>query len=279
MKYLATFIFFLSCSFLSEAQLQKPVKLMTYNIKFDDKNDQVNNWNNRKENLIGLLKYHQPNIFGTQEGLFNQLEDIDNALSDYTYVGVAREDGKQEGEYSAIFYDSTLFMLKSSGNFWLSETPDKPSKGWDAANTRICTWAHFENGESGKSFYVFNAHFDHVGVEARKNSIKLITKKVNEIAANSAVIVMGDFNFTNDSEPYQLITKNLSDSYLISEKAPYGPEATFNAFRFSEMPKRRIDYIFVNDGVEVLSYATLSDSKEMHYPSDHFPVQAQIRLK
>jgi len=279
MKKLPIIITLLIFPFLAVAQLQRPVKLMTYNVKFDNKNDQINNWNNRKEHLIGLLKYHQPNIFGTQEGLFNQLEDIDNAMTDYTYVGVAREDGKQEGEYSAIFYDSTLFMLKSSGNFWLSETPDKPSKGWDAANTRICTWAHFENRESRKPFYVFNAHFDHVGVEARKNSIKLITKKVNEVAVNSAVIVMGDFNFTNDSEPYRLITETLSDSYLISEKVPYGPEATFNAFRFSEMPKRRIDYIFVNDGVEVLSYATISDSKEMHYPSDHFPVIIELKLK
>jgi len=273
------FVFLLLNLSTSLAQDNTTLKVMTYNIKFDVKNDKVNNWNNRRNQLIGLLRYHQPNIFGTQEGLYHQLEDIDSALVKHTYVGVAREDGKQEGEYSAIFYDSSLFNVKQKGNFWLSETPEKPSKGWDAANTRICTWAYFIDKNSDKTFYIFNAHLDHVGSEARKNSVKLILNEAEKITNNKPVVIMGDFNFTSQSEPYKILTSTYFDTHLISRSTPYGPRATFNGFNFAQMPKRRIDYIFVDEHSDVLNYATLSENINMRYPSDHFPVVAEVKLK
>lgn len=268
--------FYLSHSF---AQVHKAdFSVMTYNLKYDDKNDAVNGWNNRSELVIGLLKYHQPAIFGTQEGLYNQLEDIDNALSNYAYLGVAREDGKKSGEFSAIFYDSTLFNLERSGDFWLSETPEKPSKGWDAAYTRICSWAEFQSKESGKVFFVFNAHFDNVGEIARANSASLILEKISALAKDIPVLLMGDLNFTPEAPPYKILSNVFQDSRLVSQSTPYGPKATFNGFHFTELPENRIDYVFASEAFKVLSYATLSDSYEMRYPSDHFPVIIQVKL-
>ncbi len=265
-------------AFSMQAQAQSSFELMTYNIKYDAVNDQINNWSNRKEHLFSLLKYHQPAIFGTQEGLYHQLKDIDRELNAYTYVGVAREDGKQSGEYSAIFYDSTLFEQVKSGNFWLSETPEIPSKGWDAAYTRICTWAEFKFKKTAMTFYVFNVHLDNEGEIARAKSATVILNKIIDLAGEQSIILMGDFNFTATASPYQEITAKLADSRLISAEAPYGPEATFNGFAFDKLPERRIDYIFTSSNITVLSYATLSDSKAMRYPSDHFPVFVAVQF-
>ncbi|GAB5526155.1 MAG: hypothetical protein Roseis2KO_40270 [Roseivirga sp.] len=199
-------------------------------------------------------------------------------LSGFEYVGVARDDGKQKGEYSAFFYDTNIFSLLQSGTFWLSETPDKPSKSWDAALPRICSWGELKHKNSSKKFFVFNAHFDHRGVKAREESAKVIMKKAEEIAGNQPVIVMGDFNFQSTAAPYSVITETMSDSYKASQIPPYGPEATFNGFRFDRMPARRIDYIFTKGPWKTVDYATLSDSNEMRYPSDHFPVVVDLKF-
>ena len=251
---------------------QDPIKVMTYNIKYDDKNDQVNGWSIRKDDLVGLIQYHHPGIIGTQEGLKNQLDYMKQQLTGYDYVGVARDDGKEKGEYSAIFYDARAFRLIGQETFWLSATPDRPSKGWDAALPRICTRAVLEQRSSGLRFNVFNVHFDHVGVEARKQSVSLILDTINKVAGDDPVILIGDFNFEPDKEPYRIATAKLRDSRKTSQTTPYGPEATFNGFAFDKRPESRIDYVFINDQLRVLHYATLSDSKDMRYPSDHFPV-------
>lgn len=254
------------------------LRVMTYNLKYDDKSDPLNNWANRKDNVIGLINYHKPLVFGTQEGLYHQIEDIKEGLSSYNYIGVARDDGGQKGEYSAIFYDTEEIEIRQSGTFWLSRTPDKPSKSWDAALPRICTWAEMLHKKSGTIFYYFNTHFDHVGVRAREESASLILKKIEGMAAGYPAILSGDFNFEPDKLPYLVVTEALSDSFIETQTEPYGPEATFNGFHFEEKPTRRIDYIFVNPRVQVLQYATLSDSKDMGYPSDHFPVLADIKF-
>ncbi|HKI87617.1 MAG TPA: endonuclease/exonuclease/phosphatase family protein [Draconibacterium sp.] len=167
------------------------------------------------------------------------------------------------------------------GTFWLSETPEKPSKGWDAALNRIVTWGKFQSKVTGKQFIVFNTHFDHLGVEARKESAALIRKKIEEMTYDNALpaILTGDFNLTPDQEPILLIKKYLSDAREISQEPPYGPAGTFNGFKWDAPLKERIDYIFVNDKVKVLKYAILTDSKDQRYPSDHLPVFAKIQLK
>lgn len=263
---------------LIPSAMAQTIRVATYNIKYDDTRDTVNNWSRRKSEVTGLIKYHQFQLFGTQEGLHHQLEQMKEGLQNFEYVGVARDDGKQKGEYSAFFYDTNIFTLIESGTFWLSKTPDKPSKDWDAALPRICTWGEMQHKASGKKFFVFNAHFDHRGVKAREESAKVIMKKAREIAPDNPVIVMGDFNFQSTAKPYAVITKSMSDSFLNSKTAPYGPEATFNAFRFNQLPARRIDYIFTKGGLETLAYATISDSKKMLYPSDHFPVVVDLKF-
>lgn len=269
-------VLFISMTAVSMAQSDR-LNVMSYNIKFDDKRDSINNWERRKSRVIGLLKYHQPDIIGTQEGLLHQLEDIQSGLGKFKFVGVARDDGAQKGEYSAFFYDTTKLQVLKSGTFWLSKTPETPSKNWDAALPRICTWAQLEVKDSGKQFYLFNTHFDHVGEVARLEGAKLIIQKINEVAVQLPVVLMGDFNFTPDAEPYRLIIESLKDARKLSTTKPYGPEATFNAFNFSKMPVRRIDYVFFR-GLHVVRYATLADSQNMSYPSDHFPILARIQF-
>ena len=260
------------------AQSATSIKVMSYNIKFDDKNDAVNNWDNRKEDVVGLLNYHKPLIFGTQEGLLHQLEYIKSGLSGFEYIGVARDDGKQKGEYSALFYNTKYFKPLQSGTFWLSETPEIPSKSWDAALPRVCSWAELEHKTTKKRFFVFNTHFDHIGVMAREKSVGVILDKIKSLAQGALVVVTGDFNFEDDEVPYNVITKSLYDSRLTEGVEPYGPEATFNGFHFDEQPEKRIDYIFVSDQIQVKSFATLSDSKDMAYPSDHFPVVVDVEF-
>lgn len=279
MKYtiLTIGLLFMSISLMAQKDMPS-FKVMTYNIKFDDKNDSLNNWDKRRDEVIGLLKYHAPLLFGTQEGLHHQMEDIKSGLSDFEYIGVGRDDGKQKGEYSAFFYHSKYFKPIKSGTFWLSETPETPSKSWDAALPRVCSWAELEHIASKKRFFIFNTHFDHMGIVAREKSIGVIINKIKEVALDAPVVVTGDFNFTDDAKPYKDMTQFLRDSRLISDIPPYGPEATFNAFHFEKMPDRRIDYIFVNASFDVLSYATLTDSKDMAYPSDHFPVVAELEF-
>lgn len=270
-------IFSLSLLCLPQAKAQT-IRVATYNIKYDDTRDTVNNWSRRKSEVTGLIKYHQFELFGTQEGLHHQLEGMKSGLPGFEYVGVARDDGKQQGEYSAFFYNTNTFSVIASGTFWLSKTPDKPSKSWDAALPRICTWGEMLHKASGKKFFVFNAHFDHRGVKAREESAKVIMNKSKEVAPGAAVIVMGDFNFQSTAKPYAVITQSMSDTFLNSKTAPYGPEATFNGFRFNQLPARRIDYIFTSGPWKTLRYATISDSKNMLYPSDHFPVVADLKF-
>ncbi len=260
------------------SQPASTVRVMTHNIKFDDTRDPGNDWAHRKSRVIGLLNFYEPVVFGIQEGLAHQVEDIKQDLDNFEYTGVGRDDGKKQGEYSAIFYNTSLFDANRSGTFWLSSTPSKPVKGWDAALPRICTWVELEHKETGKTMTVFNTHFDHVGVKAREKSAELILSKIEELGAVGPVVLMGDFNFTPGPGPYSVVTSSLRDARLASQAMPYGPEATFNGFRFDRAPTGRIDYVFVNKAIEVLRYGVLTDSQDLSYPSDHFPVMVDLKI-
>lgn len=256
------------------------MNIMTFNIRFNNPDDGVNAWPNRVEMVSGLLKYHEPDIFGFQEALFGQIEDIQNAMPGYEWFGVGRDDGKKGGEFSPVFFNKKKFILIASGTFWLSETPEKPSKSWDAALPRIVSWGKFKSKVTGKQFLYFNTHFDHKGDEARKNSAFVIRDKIKEISGNQGlpVILTGDFNLYPESEPISLIKTFMKDSREITETPPYGPEGTFNSFNWNAPLERRIDYIFTQGGIKVLKYAVLTDSKEQRWPSDHLPVFVKIQM-
>lgn len=255
------------------------LEVMTYNIRYANENDGVNAWSKRKDHLANQIKFYEPDIFGVQEALLEQMKYLEENLPKYNYVGVGREDGKNKGEFSAVFYDATKFEVLKEDTFWLSETPEKISVGWDAALPRICTFALFENKTSKQKFWVFNSHFDHIGEEAREESAKLIFSKIEKMnTANLPVMLMGDFNLEPESKAIQFLSEKMNDSKSASKNVVFGPEGTFNGFNFQEPVTHRIDYIFVNGNIEVLKYAVLSDSWDLKYPSDHLPVFVELQF-
>jgi endonuclease/exonuclease/phosphatase family metal-dependent hydrolase len=264
------------------ALFSQQMNVVSFNIRFNTPSDGVNAWPNRIEMVGGLLRFHEADIFGLQEALHGQILDIQKQLPEYEWFGVGRDDSEKGGEFSPVFYNPSKFILYDHGTFWLSETPDVPSRGWDAALNRIVTWGLFQSKVTGKQFLVFNTHFDHVGVEARKNSAILIQEKIREMTRNKnlPVILTGDFNLTPDQEPIVLLKKYMRDSYDVTEEPPYGPDGTYNGFKIdADLTGRRIDYVFVHGGIEVLKYAALTDFKDHRFPSDHLPVFAKVQLK
>jgi len=256
--------------------------LMTYNIRYATVNDEANQWEKRKAHLSQQILFHTPGIFGIQEGMEHQVAYLDRALNAYSFIGVGRDDGGSKGEFCAIFYDREKYQLIGSDTFWLSETPSKISKGWDAALERVCTYAFFMDKKSGANFWVFNTHFDHVGEKAREKSARLITDKIKDLNKDEfPVFLMGDFNLNEKSEAIHFLSSEFNDSRLVSVEKPFGPFGTFTGFEFHEPVKDRIDYIFCSqEGVIIKKYGVLTDSKDQRYPSDHFPVMihAQILL-
>lgn len=261
------------------SQSSTPITVASYNLRYNTPNDGVNAWPNRKEMVKGLVQYHEFDVFGTQEALRGQLDDVAE-LKEFAFLGKGRDDGKQAGEHSAIFYRKDRLKVLDSGDFWLSETPEVPGKGWDATCcNRICSWAKFQDLKTKKQFYFFSVHFDHQGVKARQESGKLMVKKIKEIAGKTPTILVGDFNSTPETEQIKALQTILQDAHDVTKQPPYGPEGTFNAFKFDAPMKQRIDYIFVSNQIDVLKYGVLTDAKEQRYPSDHQPVVAKVVIK
>jgi len=275
MKLKSTLLMMLVYAF-SHAQ---DVKVMTFNIRLSLDSDKENSWNNRKQDALALMEYYHPDIMGVQEAVPQQMTDIKAGLKNYNYVGVGRDDGKNQGEFSAIFYDASKLQVIQSGTFWLSETPEVPSKGWDAAYNRICTYALLKNKKDGKQFWAFNVHFDHVGDVARVESSKLILKKIKAFnTKNLPVILTGDFNLTEEAEPLKIIAASMKDSYYHTKTPHYGPKGTWQDFDIKTVSTERLDYIFVN-GFDVQSNRIINDRRpNLLYPSDHFPVLAELKF-
>lgn len=261
---------------------EQEIRVMTYNIRYDNPDDGVNQWSNRKERVANLIQFNKADVFGLQEALHHQLTWLDEHLPEYDWVGVGRTDGKLEGEFSPIFYNTQHMEKLESDTFWLSPTPDKPSKGWDAALPRICTWVRLRDRNTGKEFIVFNTHFDHRGEQARQESAKVILQKISEIAGeDTPVILTGDFNTQPGTKPYNIITQQLNDAFQSSNTPHYGPKATYldegGGFSVSSGEGgRRIDYIFTNQSVKVLRHGIISSFRDGRFPSDHLPVAADV---
>ena len=277
---LSGWLSFLLLSTLGHARpAPQPLRVATYNLRYNNPGDGPNAWPNRQEMVKELVRYHHFDVFGTQEGLRGQLNDMAE-LRDYAFVGRGRDDGREAGEHSAIFYRKSRLQLLKTGDFWLSETPDRPGKGWDATCcNRICTWARLKDLETKQELYFFSVHFDHEGVVARRESGQLLVRKIAEIAGNAPVICVGDFNSTPDTEQIRAMQTLLRDARAASSTPPYGPVGTFQGFDLAAPLADRIDYIFVSANSQVLSYAVLTDSRRGRYPSDHFPVVADVVIQ
>lgn len=297
-------VFFLIPGTLIYAQR---INVATFNVRNDNNKEDAargDGWQQRYPVIASLIRFHEFDIFGTQEALHHQLEDLKKELPHYTYTGIGRDDGKEAGEYSAIFYNSDKFNLLEHGDFWLSEDTEKPNKGWDAVLPRICSWAKLQVKENKKTFYFFNVHFDHVGKIARRESAKLILKKVKELAGNHTAILTGDFNVDQHSDSYAVLNQSgiLQDSYTLAKEV-YALNGTFNSFNPNSKTDSRIDHIFLTKDFNVLKYGVLTDTyrsavngneaahraanfpKEVgirdfraRTPSDHFPVMVTIML-
>ena len=252
----------------------------TYNIRFDNPRDSGNLWNDRRPMVEALIRFHDFDILGTQEGMYNQLQGLDSTLEEYVYTGVGRSDSIRGGEFSAIFYKKDRFDVREKGDFWLSPTPQKPGPGWDARIPRICSWVKLRDRKTKKQFYVFNAHFDHQGVVARNESSKLMLEKIRSIAGSAPVIFIGDLNTSQTQESYLTLANSgiLKDAYN-GVKRPYMLNGTFNGFDVARKTPDRIDHIFVSGKFSVKKWGVLTDSYSGKVPSDHYPVLAVVTLR
>ena len=299
----------MSISFLALAMLQLSAQMLvgSYNIRYKNGGDSVkgNVWDKRCQVLCDQVNFMSPDIFGAQEVLHGQLLDMLARLDGYDYIGVGRDDGKTSGEYAAIFYRTDRLRLLDQGNFWLSETPDRPGLGWDAACVRVCSWGKFarQTGTDDEAFYFFNLHMDHVGVVARREAARLIVSQVAAIAQGAPVIITGDFNVDQTNEIYSTFTGSglLKDAYHAA-RLRFAENGTFNSFDGNLFTTSRIDHVFVSTGVQVDAYGVLTDGYwtapdqatsqvkghdapveisfdryERRVPSDHYPVFVRLR--
>lgn len=279
-SYFIILTFLLASLFI---RAQTGITVMSYNIRLDVKSDGDNWWEKRKDKVAALMNYYEADFIGAQEVQHHQLEYLTSALKSYSYIGVGRDDGKTGGEYSCILYNKEKFRLLQQNTFWLSATPDSVSRGWDAACNRVCTYGLFQSRKTKQKIWVFNTHLDHVGVTARREAVKLIAGRIDSLVGNNSipVILTGDFNSRPADEPVQFMLQQFSNSRDLSVKAAYGPADTWNGFNFEKKPEGCIDYIFLRKGtpVTVNKFATITDSYDKKYPSDHFPVLAEFEVK
>jgi len=261
---------------------QDTVQAITYNIRNCHARDGENAWPKRKQKVFDLINKYNPDVLGMQEVLYLQLKNLSGALKEYSYVGAGRNDGKKAGEYSPIFYKKDKYQLLDGGTFWLSETPAAPgSKSWDAALTRICTWAMLKSNSTSDTFFVFNTHFDHKGAKAREESTKIIMQKVAELAHGLPFYICGDFNFTDQSVAYKTlltITPKVDDSFKYARHLNNETNTDYG-FKVANTKGSKIDYIFTGTRFTAISCMPITDNDGANYPSDHLPFMATLVLK
>lgn len=302
-KYGIILIFLTTCLTITA----QPLFVGSYNIRYKNHGDSINgnSWEKRCQVISDQINFMQPDIFGTQEVLIGQLHDLDRALPHYAYIGVGRDDGKEAGEYEAIFFRKDKIKLLKEGHFWLSETPEKPGLGWDAACVRVCSWGLFKDKTTKLKFYFFNLHMDHVGIVARREAAKLVVKRIKEITnGKNPVILTGDFNVDQHNEIYQTFTSSglLNDSYVHAQQR-LAENGTFNSFNPYLITNSRIDHVFVSPRFKVENYGLLTSAYwtedegaaegkghdapqeigfkigKIRLPSDHYPVFVRLNCK
>jgi endonuclease/exonuclease/phosphatase family metal-dependent hydrolase len=251
-------------------------RIATFNIRCPiDKGD--NAWTSRAPRVRELIRKHGFDLVGLQEATSNQIDDL--LTEGWAYTGVGRDDGKRGGEASCIFYKKGRFEMRDTGTFWLSETPEVPgSKSWDAGCTRVCTWARMAERKSGREFFYFNTHLDHMSEAARANGMALILTRVMRLAQGRPVFLTGDMNATPGSAPIKRAAAVLGEASKLTRTPHAGPVPTSGGFNVEKIHTAEIDHIFVSGGVRVLTHTTFDDSQNTLYPSDHFPVAADVVL-
>jgi endonuclease/exonuclease/phosphatase family metal-dependent hydrolase len=249
----------------------------TFNIRYANPKDSGNLWVDRKQRVTDLIRFRGFDIVGVQEALRMQLDDMAQLMPEFGWYGIGRDDGKSAGEHSAIFYRTDRYTVLDKGSFWLSPTPDRPGPGWDANLNRICSWLKLSDKQGGKTFYVFNAHYDHQGVQARVESSKLVVEKIKAIAGNNPALFMGDLNGGWDSDWYVRLHQSgfVRDSRHTA-KLVYQPNGSFNGFRVDDVRKDVIDHIFITPQFKPGRWAVLTDTYNGKFPSDHFPVMVEL---
>ncbi len=288
MKSLFFFLLF-AFGFDHSAAQHDSFRVMSFNIRLPNQGDGIHYWDHRRPLVASTIRYHEADIIGVQEAFRRQLDEMMTDMPAFAWFGVCRTDGSvhpnPDSEFSAIVYRKDRFERLDGNTFWLSETPDEPgSKGWDAAYPRIVTWVKFKDVNSSKIFFYFNTHFDHMGERAREESAKLLLRKMWEIAGEEPVILSGDFNSTDTSKPYLLLTDKLStygmtDAMFASKSPHHGPIGSFSgSFTLPGVGNNRIDFIFIRNNIMVRKHAILSDSWDGRLPSDHLPVLAELRI-
>jgi endonuclease/exonuclease/phosphatase family metal-dependent hydrolase len=277
---------FTDCLSLWASDQDSPdLRVMSFNIRNSYARDGVNHWEGRKDLVYSVIRDYAPDVLGLQEANSFQLKELCHEFSEYSKVGEGSMGGAK-GQYSAILFLKGRFKLTDSGSFWLSETPTEPSKSWGSAHHRICTWAELLDRESQQTIYVYNTHMDDGSRKAREKGVRIIMDRIQEKAAPYPFVLMGDFNAPEDSEVLQIIKGNsiarkdhgiqMVDSFrvLYPQRKNVG---TYNGFTGqSDGPK--IDYIMIRPSMKVIEASILQANQKGRYPSDHFPVTAQIGL-
>ncbi|MCX6244037.1 MAG: endonuclease/exonuclease/phosphatase family protein [Bacteroidetes bacterium] len=263
---------------------QTQLKVLTFNIRYDNPADGEFGWQKRLPLLDSVMQAERPDVIGLQEVLKNQAEDLKKMLKGYAMAGVGRDDGKEKGEYAAVFYRTDRFEKEAGSTFWLSETPEIPgSMSWNTACTRIVTWVKLKNKKSGQVFFVFNTHFDHASLLAREESAKLLLRKIIEIAGSNSSIITGDFNDTESSNTIKTLTsgpQGLENTRSLSAMPAEGPEYTFIGFPFNPEKENSIDFIFLKNkgNIRVTRHRIITFHRGDKYPSDHLPVCAELEI-
>lgn len=277
---IAVFAVFMPSAALAENG-SKALRVMSFNIRYNEPRDGKNAWLNRKDKVAGVIRFHKADLVGLQEALIGQLKDLEAALPDFAYCGVGRDDGGEKGEFSAILYRKSRFKLLETKTTWISETPLVPgSKGWGANYARIVTWAKFYDKASKKTFVHFNTHFDHEAEKARQEGAKIIVKLTQELGGKVPFVITGDLNTVEDSEGYRIFTaqgNRIKDTAHTSRNPSFGPTTTWNGFG-AMVPNRKIDYVLVRDDIIVNEHGVLADQWDGLWASDHLPVLAEVEL-
>ncbi len=285
-------IFLLGVSVSLAETDETSIRVMTYNIRYNNEEDGINAWPNRKDHVAEMIRdKYQADLLGVQEALLDQAKDLEDRLPEYKRIGVGRDDGWDQGEHMAIFFKKERFELIQHHTFWLSETPEIPGvKSWETSNNRIVTWAKFKDRLTGNMFYHFNTHFDHRSQKARVESAKLIWHRIQSMTGDLPVILTGDFNITEKNEAYEILVglkpagenssdlSDLKDARYLSQTPHQGPTSTFtrNDWTVTGDPESKIDFIFVRNGFRVLSHRVPDDQYDGRFPSDHLPVVADL---
>ena len=270
---LASIFSFSFLNFISD-----PIKIISYNIRYNNPNDGKDIWENRRETITDFIEKEAPDFLGLQEVNFPQIQYLNSNLINYSFIGVGRDDGKTRGEFSPIYFDESKYNLLLSNTFWLSKTPDNISVGWDAAMERICTYGLFKQKNDGSKVWVFNTHFDHIGNEAREKSVDLILSKIKDLTKDKdQIIITGDFNLSDDSVPIKKLQNFYNDVNIKMDNKSkfYG---TFNNFKIDNNYNNRIDYIFYKNFDLIKSSHLHIKTDQGRWASDHHPVIAILKI-